>query len=143
MIRALIAYVCTALAFAALDGVWLSLAGPRLYKPALGELLSGKVDVGAAVAFYVIYVAGLVFFAVWPALKAGGQTSEAWSTALVNGAVLGLVSYAAYDLTNQATLRAWSVKVTILDLCWGVFASALAATVSTLVTGWAGKALGR
>ncbi len=139
MIRALIAYISTAVAFAALDAVWLTLAGPRLYKPALGELLSGKVDVAAAVAFYVIYVGGLVFFAVWPALKAGGS----WSTALLNGAVLGLVAYAAYDLTNQATLRIWSVRVTLFDLCWGVFASALAATVSTLVTGWAGKALGR
>jgi uncharacterized membrane protein len=129
MMRLLVAYGVTLVAFCALDFTWLSLMGPRLYKPELGELLSSTVRPGAAIAFYILYVAGLVFFAVRPALA-----GQAWTTATLNGAVLGLVAYATYDLTNQATLRIWSVKVTFLDLAWGAFASALAATIAYAVT---------
>ena len=32
-----------------------------------------------------------------------------WVTALVNGALLGLVAYGTYDMTNLATLKNWSV----------------------------------
>jgi uncharacterized membrane protein len=129
VIRLLIAYAVTAAAFCALDFTWLSLMGPRLYKPEIGELLAGSVRGGAAIAFYVIYIGGLVFFAVRPAL-----TGNSWHAAALNGAVLGLISYATYDLTNQATLRVWSTKVTVADLLWGIFASALAATVGFAVT---------
>jgi uncharacterized membrane protein len=129
MLRTSVAYGVTLIAFCAFDFCWLSVMGPRLYKPALGELMSSTVRPGAAIAFYVLYVAGLVFFAVRPALA-----SQSWTTATLNGAVLGLVAYATYDLTNQATLRIWSVKVTFLDLAWGAIASALAATISYAVT---------
>ena len=137
MLKILIAYVSILVVFAALDFTWLTLTWPTLYRPALGPLLADKVQAAPAIAFYLIYLAGVVFFAVWPALKSG-----AWTTALLNGAVLGLVAYATYDLTNQATLRIWSFEVTILDLCWGALASALAATVSYWITTWASRALG-
>ena len=137
MLKLLIAFGSTLVAFTVLDATWLTLMSSRLYKPALGPLLSERVHAAPAAAFYLIYLCGLVYFAVWPALQSGG-----WRTALLNGAVLGLVAYATYDLTNQATLRMWSTRVTILDLAWGAFASALAAAISYAVTAWVARAVG-
>ncbi len=137
MLKLPVAFASSMVAFGALDGLWLTAMSSRLYKPGLGPLLADKPNLGAALAFYLLYVGGLVYFAVWPALQTGG-----WRTALTNGAVLGLVAYGAYDLTNQATLRIWPAKVTILDLAWGAFASALAATISYAITAWANRAIG-
>jgi uncharacterized membrane protein len=137
MTRSLIAYVTLMVAFGLLDFVWLGFMGPRLYKPALGDMLAASPRIGPAVAFYLLYLVGLLYFAVRPALTEGG-----WRMALLNGAVFGLVAYATYDLTNQATLRIWPVKVTILDIAWGTAASAAAATVSFVVTAWTNRAVG-
>jgi uncharacterized membrane protein len=136
LIAPVIAYVAILVVFACMDFTWLSLTGPTLYKPALGPLLAEKVQAAPAIAFYLIYLAGLVYFAVWPAFIGGG-----WSKALLNGALLGIVCYATYDLTNQATLRIWSVKVTLADLCWGAFASGVAALASYVITAWASRAI--
>jgi len=116
------AYLCAAAAFAVLDFFWLSYAGPRLYQPIIGELLAPQVSLPPAIAFYLIYVAGIVFLAVVPGLRDGSALRAA-----VCGAVLGGVAYAAYDLTNQATLRIWSLKITLADISWGVFVTAIAA----------------
>ena len=136
MIKIAVAYVSILVVFAALDFTWLSLTSASLYKPALGSLLADQVQPVPAVLFYLIYLGGLVYFAVWPALNSGS-----WSRALLNGAVLGLVAYATYDLTNQATLRIWSTRVTLMDLCWGAFACAVAALASFTVTAWADRAI--
>ncbi|WP_369796671.1 DUF2177 family protein [Brevundimonas sp. Leaf363] len=129
--RYLIAYVATGLAFAVIDAVWLTTMTNKLYKPVLGPIMLAKPNMVAAVAFYLIMIGGIVFFAVAPALREGG-----WTRALLNGAVLGLVAYATYDLTNQATLAVWQTKLTILDLCWGTFVTGTAATVGYLATRW-------
>ena len=125
----IVAYLATAIAFLGIDAVWLSLSASRLYKPKLGGMLLDKFNVAPAAAFYLLYVAGILFFAVFPALASGR-----WTTALGRGAALGLVAYATYDLTNEATLRGWSTTVTIADLCWGTILTALAATAGYLVT---------
>lgn len=127
MFKFLAAYGATAIVFVLMDMVWLTLTGTRIYRPVLGPMLAEKVDVGAALAFYGIYIFGLVFFAVRPALAA-----QDWKSAAISGLLLGLVAYATYDLTNQATLRLWSIKLTVLDLCWGMTASAVASTVGFL-----------
>jgi uncharacterized membrane protein len=136
MLKLFIAYGSILVLFGALDFVWLSLTTASLYKPVLGPLLADQVRVGPAVAFYLLYLAGMVYFAVWPALNDGG-----WSRALLNGALFGLVAYATYDLTNLATLRLWSVRITLLDLGWGAFASALASCGSVLITTWSSRAI--
>lgn len=118
----LIAYLGTGLVMGVLDAIWLVLAGPRLYRPAIGSLLADKPDMRAAVAFYLIYVFGIVMLAVLPALREG-----AMSRAALSGAVLGLVAYATYDLTNQATLKIWPVHVTLIDLAWGTIVTTAAA----------------
>jgi uncharacterized membrane protein len=119
------AYAVTALAFLGLDAVWLTTMADRLYRPALGNLMAEKFALGPAAAFYFLYVAGIVGFAVAPAVAAGSATS-----ALLRGAALGLVAYATYDLTNQATLRGWPWSVTLADLAWGTVATGLAAWIA-------------
>jgi uncharacterized membrane protein len=133
MLAYIIAYVASAIAFVAADATWLTLAGPRLYRPVIGPLLSGRVNAGAAIAFYLIYLAGVFCMAVAPALRAG-----LWRTAALNGLVLGLVAYGTYDLTNQATLRLWSTRLTVADMAWGGVITALAATIGFLAVRKAG-----
>jgi len=126
----LLYYVATGIVFLGVDAVWLGTMGNSLYRPLLGDLLLEKFRLAPAIAFYVIYIAGIIFFATSPAIAAGR-----WSVALLNGAILGFVAYATYDLTNQATLRSWSVTITILDLCWGTFVTAVSATLGYLIAG--------
>ena len=133
MLAYVVAYVASAIAFVAADAAWLTLAGPRLYRPIIGPLLSGKVNGGAAVAFYLMYLAGMIFLAVAPALRSGQ-----WRTAALNGLVLGLVAYGTYDLTNQATLRLWSTRLTLADMAWGGVVTALAAVIGFLAARKAG-----
>lgn len=124
-----IAYVATGLAFLAVDAIWLTVAAQRLYRPLMGEMLLESFRLAPAVLFYLIYIAGIVVFAIAPALA-----SDRWTTAASYGAFLGLFAYATYDLTNQATLRNWPLAVTFADICWGTFLTACAATLGFLIT---------
>jgi uncharacterized membrane protein len=120
--RYLLAYLGSGVVMAVLDAIWLTTVGPRLYRPAIGELLAPEPNLRIAVVFYLIYVAGIVFLAVTPALRDGSALR-----AVTAGAILGLVAYATYDLTNQATLRVWPAHITLIDLAWGTFVTAAAA----------------
>ena len=131
MLNFAIAYAGTALVFFGLDFVWLTNMASGFYRSRIGELLLAQPKLGVAGLFYLVYVAGLVHFAVLPAMRAGS-----WVTALMKGALLGLVAYGTYDMTNLSTLKNWSVSVTIVDLAWGVALSAVAATCGYLVTTW-------
>ena len=124
-----IAYAATAVVFLALDAVWLTMMADRLYRPALGPLLLDKFEIAPAALFYLLYITGIVVFAVAPGLENGR-----WTTSLQLGALLGLVAYATYDLTNQATLRNWPWRVTLADLCWGTFVTGVAAAVACRIT---------
>ncbi|MGJ7488047.1 DUF2177 family protein [Variovorax sp. LT2P21] len=124
-----IAYISTAVVFLALDAIWLGTMADRLYRPAMGSIMLERFALAPAVAFYLIYIAGVVVFAVTPALQSGR-----WMTALGYGAMLGLMAYATYDLTNQATLKNWSWTVTIADLCWGTFVTAVSAAAAARIT---------
>ncbi|MBU6252844.1 MAG: DUF2177 family protein [Alphaproteobacteria bacterium] len=126
MARMIASYIFTGLAFAVIDSFWLRTMYTRLYQPEIGDLLGG-LRLGPAIAFYLIYIAGILWFAVSPALETGR-----WQTALVQGAVLGFLCYATYDLTNFATLKVWSLKVTLLDILWGTVLTGGAA-----LAGWA------
>jgi len=116
-------YLATALILLGVDSIWLSITASRLYRPLLGPVLREDFDPLAAVLFYAIYVAGIVVFVIAPSLPDGKSRVVA-----ARGAFFGLVAYATYDLTNQATLKQWPVVVTIADLCWGATLTAIAAT---------------
>lgn len=132
MIKYLAAYLGAGVTFAAIDAVWLTTMTDRLYKPVLGPILAAKPDMKAAVAFYLISIAGTVFLAIDPALREGS-----WFRAAINGAVLGFVAYATYDLTNQATLNVWSMKLTLIDLAWGTTLTTVSAVGGYLAARWA------
>lgn len=114
----------TAGSFLVLDLIWLTTAVPLLYRPALGDLLADKVNYPAAAAFYIIYVIAVFYLAVM-----SGVRTQSVMTAVIAGAVFGLAAYAAYDLSNLATMKVWSLKVTIIDMAWGTFATASAAGI--------------
>lgn len=117
----LVAYVATGIVFLVIDGIWLSLMADHLYRPLLGDRLAPQFHLAPAALFYLIYIGGMVYFAILPALMAGRL-----STAALNGAVLGLVAYATYDLTNQATLRDWPLQITLADIAWGTVLTCVA-----------------
>lgn len=125
MKRSLIAYVATLLTFLLLDGIWLGLLMAPTYRELLGSLMLEKPLLLPAAVFYCLYVLGCVVFVVLPALS--------WQWAVKRGALLGLVAYGTYDLTNWATLRGWSVQVTLMDWVWGMVATAVACAVGYLV----------
>jgi len=117
-----VAYVASALSMLTLDAVWLTVMADRLYRGAIGHLMADHFDVLPAVAFYIVYLTGVVLFAVAP-----GLAERRWQVALLRGAMFGLVAYATYDLTNQATLAGWPWRVTFADLAWGTCLTAIAA----------------
>ncbi|MBX7495982.1 DUF2177 family protein [Qipengyuania sp. 6B39] len=121
----IVVYIAAAVAFGILDALWLGWAGENFYRPRLGDLMADSFRKGPALVFYTAYIAGIVWFAVRPGLTGG------IGTAALNGALLGALCYATYDLTNQATLRQWSTTITVVDICWGAFATAAAASIAT------------
>lgn len=125
-----IAFATTLVAFTGIDFVWLSRMGDTFYRPAMGDMVLPGFRIAPAVVFYLIFAAGLTWLAVRPALAEGG-----WTTAFVQGAVVGFVAYATYDLTNQATLRSWSTALSVVDIAWGTLLSGTAAAIATVVAG--------
>jgi uncharacterized membrane protein len=121
----IVAAITAALVFGALDAVWLSWAGPNFYRPRLGDILADSFRMMPALVFYAAYIAAIVWFAVRPGLSLG------IGAAALNGALLGAICYATYDLTNQATMRTWSTTVTVADIAWGAFATAVAAAAAS------------
>ncbi len=128
--RFVIAYIAVAVVFLVLDALWLGVFALGLYRRELGPLLLDKPNLAIAAVFYLLMVGGVVLLAVLPALDNGG-----WTRALWMGAVLGLVAYATYDITNLSTLRNWSLTVTLADLAWGTIVTAVSAVAGTLAVG--------
>ncbi|MDR3463930.1 MAG: DUF2177 family protein [Beijerinckiaceae bacterium] len=124
MIKFILAYIATLVVFLALDAIWLGRMGEIMYKPTLGDILLPAFRPVPALVFYLLYTMGVVVFAIKPAYG-----DSAWSTALVLGALFGFVAYATYDLSNMATLRNWTLQLTLIDLAWGTFATGLSATM--------------
>jgi uncharacterized membrane protein len=116
------------LVFFAIDMLWLGLIAKNFYSAKLGHLMTPKVLWTPAFIFYMLFVAGILFFVVFPALQKGS-----WTYALGAGALFGLITYATYDLTNLATLKDWPLVVTLVDLVWGSVLSASTATLSFLI----------
>ncbi len=132
MFKYLAAYAGAAVVFVALDAGWLTFMGPRMYRPVQDVLLRGGVRVVPAVIFYLLFIAGLVFLAIRPAMASGRARDAA-----LNGAVFGLVAYGTYALTNHAIMKVWTPAMTLSDMAWGALASALGCTAGFFVARWA------
>lgn len=123
-------YLLTLVPFVALDALWLGLIAPQFYRAQIGHLMAEQVYWPAAVLFYALFIAGMVFFVTGAAIRSGDLRQS-----LVRGAFFGFITYATYDLTNQATLRDWPLLVTVVDIAWGTTLGALTALGAT----WLGR----
>lgn len=120
--KVLLTYLAALAVFVAVDLVWLGVVAKDYYRGGIGHLMGDGFNVPAAVAFYLIYVAGIMMFAVLPAAQSGE-----WTRAAILGAAFGFFAYATYDLTNLATLKNWPLGVALADMAWGSIATAIAA----------------
>lgn len=123
MLKYGIAYAATATTFLLVDLVWLGLVAKGFYRANIGALLADEINIPAAVTFYLVYIVGIVIFAIAPAFESGS-----WRASLIMGALFGFFAYATYDMTNLATLRDWPVTVVVVDMAWGTFLTGLSAT---------------
>lgn len=126
-------YLLTLVAFLAIDMVWLGLVARGFYRKYLGYLLSPSPNWIAAILFYLLFVAGILVFAVVPGLEAGTL-----GKAVLLGALFGLFTYATYDLTNQATIKDWPLVITLVDLVWGTVLSSTVAWIGFVIGRWLG-----
>lgn len=129
MLKLITSYFIALLSFFALDMVWLGLISKNYYKQKLGFILSDNPNWAAAIIFYLIFIGGILFFAVNPSLKVGR-----WQTAVLNGALLGALCYATYDLTNMATIAKWPIEIVIIDIIWGMVLTGCVSVITYLLT---------
>ena len=129
MTKYIFAYVATLASFVLIDLVWLMWVARSTYVAEMGTLLRKEPQLPAAIAFYLLYAAGLMFFAVVPGLKSGSALQ-----ALFLGAALGLVAYGTYDLTNLSVVEGFNLRIALIDLLWGTFLSGIAAALVVAVT---------
>lgn len=118
-------YFATLVALAVIDSIWL-FSTAAFYKTKLAHLFASQISYAPAVVFYLLYVFGLMYFVIGPAL----QNHSSLGKVLLAGAIFGIVAYATYDLTNQATMKEWPMLITFLDIVWGAI---LTSAVSTLI----------
>ena len=110
------------------DMIWVGSMVSRVYRPALGDILLSGVNLPPAIVFYLLYPVGVLIFAVAPALKNGSATG-----AMMYGALFGFFAYTTYDLGNYATLRNWTLQLTIVDIAWGTLLGAMTAAAGFLL----------
>jgi len=128
MLKLIISYFIALISFFALDMVWLGLISKNYYKQKLGFILSDNPNWAAAIVFYLIFIGGILFFAVNPSLK-----ESRWQTAILNGALLGALCYATYDLTNMATIAKWPIEIVIIDIIWGMILTGSVSVITYLL----------
>lgn len=128
MKRFALAYLGALLALIILDGLWLGVLMGSTYKAMLGPLMLDQPRGLPALLFYLLYPLGVAYFAVLP-----GLLSERLGRALSSGALLGLIAYGTYDLSNWATLTGWPGALVALDMAWGVVISALSAGAGVFI----------
>jgi uncharacterized membrane protein len=126
-------YLLTVPVFLAIDLLWLGVLARGFYRDNLAHLLSPTVNWPAALLFYLLFIAGILYFAALPALAEGSVRR-----ALVNGALFGFFTYATYDLTNLATLPNWPLRVVLVDVLWGTVLCAAVAASAFYIGRWLG-----
>lgn len=128
MNRPILVFAATLLAFLAMDALWISLVALELFRSNVGPIMRPMPQIAPVVLFYLLYPVGLMVLAIGPAVR-----DRALSVAAVNGLVLGLVSYATFDLTNWSILQGWSATLAAIDIAWGATLSSLSAIAGYLV----------
>ena len=127
MKRYLVAYAVMLVLFPVLDFVWIGFAARGVYQAEIGQLLAPQPRLVAAAVFYAVYAAGVLIFAVAPRLDRGD-----WRRAFAMAALFGAVAYAVYDLTNLATLKGFTLKISLIDMAWGALMTGVVASLGRL-----------
>ena len=122
-------FASTALIFLALDAIMLIFMMSPLFERHIASFLLPDIRFGAAVAFYLVYVVGVLYFVSVPSLAAGSSTY-----ALLNGALLGALAYGTYEFTNYATLKGWSWQMVAADVAWGALLTGFSAWAGVSIT---------
>lgn len=125
MLKPIALYIIATITFFAIDLTWLGLIARKFYFSQLGHLMKTDINWIAAISFYLIFIVGILVFAVYPAIN-----SNSIQKAIILGALFGFIAYATYDLTNLATLKDWPIKLVIVDMLWGAVISALVASIT-------------
>lgn len=128
MIETIRTYLITLVVFFTIDIIWLGVISKKLYRDELGYIMSDKPNWIAAIIFYLIFILGVVFFVISPAVE-----KDSWTYALFVGMFFGFITYATYDLTNLATLKDWPLKITIIDLLWGTSLGGMVSTITFFI----------
>jgi len=124
-------YALTVPVFFLIDLFWLGGVARGFYRSNLNFVLSPDVNWPAAFIFYLVYISGILFFAVRPALA-----SDSWCEAALLGGLFGFFTYATYDLTNLATIKGWPLKVVVVDILWGTCLCLFVACLSFIIGKW-------
>jgi uncharacterized membrane protein len=129
--KIIISYILTTIVFFAIDMVWLGFIAKNIYRKYLGALLSDTVNWGAAIIFYLIFIAGIFIFVIHPSVE-----KQSVLRAIGLGALFGFIAYATYDLTNYATLKGFPLNIVFIDLAWGALLTALTSLAGYYITGF-------
>jgi len=127
MKRYLIAYAVMLVLFPVLDFIWIGLVARGLYQGEIGQLLAPQPRLAPAAVFYAVYAAGALVFAVAPDLDRGD-----WRRAFAMATLFGAVAYAVYDLTNLATLKGFTLKISLADMAWGAAMTGIVGSLGRL-----------
>ena len=128
MLKYLSAYIATIIFMFIVDLIWLSQLAQPLYQAGIGHLMAAQPKLGFAALFYLVFVFGLLWFALRPNIAAKGVKST-----FIAGAVFGFFVYASYDLTNLALLKDWPLKLSLIDMTWGTLLSGSCAAVAKFI----------
>jgi len=129
--KIIISYLLTSIVFFAIDLLWLGVVARNLYRKYLKDFLSEKTNWKAAISFYLIFIVGIMIFAVFPAVE-----KSSLSQAITWGALFGFFTYATYDLTNLATLKNWPLKIVFIDIAWGTLLCAMVSTAGFYIVNY-------
>lgn len=129
--KLIISYLLTAVVFFAIDMVWLGFIAKDLYRKYLSNFLSDKVNWTAAIIFYLLFIVGIFYFSILPAIEKNSLLK-----ALISGALFGFFTYATYDLTNLATLKDWPLRIVFIDIIWGAIQTGLVSTAGFFIAKW-------
>jgi uncharacterized membrane protein len=129
--KLIISYLLTTAVFFAIDMAWLGFIAKNLYRKYLGSFLSDTVNWTAAIIFYLLFIIGIFYFAILPAVE-----KNSLAKAILSGALFGFFTYATYDLTNLATLKNWPLPIVFIDIAWGAVLTGLVSTAGYFIVKW-------
>ena len=124
-------YLLTLPAFLFLDMIWVGFIAHQFFRRQVGHLMAVETNWPAAILFYLMFPIGILFFAVLPALEVND-----FQKVVINGLMLGFITYATYELTNHALLKNWTWATVVVDLLWGIFIVTLVSVYSFKVGLW-------